>query len=68
MMRACNECSSICQKAHEGELSFLFNQLEICESCVYKKEVSKEQQNTYESVRLNYVKAYWVDRLEAAGA
>ena len=67
-MKECNECSAVCQKAQEATLSYLFNQLEMCENCVYRKEVSKEQQKTYEAVRLNYVKAYWVDRIEETGA
>lgn len=57
-MQQCN-CRAIREEAKKGDYGFLLEQLDMCEACAYNKKVSKTQEETYETVRLHYVAAYW---------
>lgn len=58
-MNGCNNCTGIRKQAKSGDYDFLCEQIDRCEGCVFSKEVSSMQHDTYAQVRINYVIAYW---------
>ena len=43
----------------DKNISQLQAQLQQCEMCAYKKDVPQHKKETYKTVRLKYVEAFW---------